>query len=115
MEVKMDKNIKIILSSYIDGETDDTDKIEKMIKEDKRVKEIYKDMLCSKIIKKLKYRSTPMPFDALVPQKRNIFQPIIITAIAVLIAFFILYPSIRNIKPIYEIIKNSNTYSEVLR
>jgi len=56
-----------------------------------------------------------MPFDALVPQKRNIFQPIIITAIAVLIAFFILYPSIRNIKPIYEIIKNSNTYSEVLR
>jgi len=115
MEVKMDKNIKIILSSYIDGETDDTDKIEKMIKEDKRVKEIYKDMYCSKIIKKLNYRSTPMPFDALVPKKRNIFQSVIITAIAALIAFFILYPSIRNIKPIYEMIKNSNTYAEVLR
>jgi len=111
----MDKSIKIILSSYIDGEIKDTEEIKKLINEDKKTRELYKDMFCSKIIKKLDYKSTSLPFEALIPKKRNIIQPIIITASAVLIAFIILYPSIRNIKPIYEIINNLNTYSEVLK
>lgn len=111
----MNKKIKIILSSYIDGEIKDTEKIKKLIDEDKKTMELYKDMLCSRIIKKLDYKSTSMPFEALVPKRRNIIQPIIITAGAVLIAFFILYPSIRNVKPIYETINDLNPYAEVLK
>lgn len=116
MEVKMNKRIKILLSSYIDGECKEPEKIKQMIMEDKEIREIYQGMIRSKEIKKLRYRKNPLPFESLFPERQFTFYPLIITAGAVFIAFLLLFPCIKHIKPMYPNLNNFNIYTlEVIR
>ena len=112
----MNKRIKILLSSYIDGEYKKPEKIKQMIKEDKNIRKIYQEMLRSKKIGEIDYKKMPLSFESLFSKKAFRFYPIIITAGAVFIAFLLLFPCVKHIKPIYPNLNKFNIYTlEVIR
>jgi len=111
----MNRRVKILLSSYIDGECINPEEVKKMIMEDKRIQKIYYEMLRSKEIRKLNYRKNTLSFECLFSERRFTFYPILISAGAIFIAFLFLFPGIRHIKPRYNL-NNINIYiTEVMK
>jgi len=93
----MNKKIKILLSSYIDGECKHPEIVEDMLKQNKEAKEIYTELLSSKKIKYLEYKECPVPFDKIVlVTKKEPIKRLLVTIGAVAIAILVLFPLIKN-------------------
>jgi len=93
----MNKKLEILLSSYIDGECEHPEIVEDMLKEDKKAKEIYTELLTSKKIKDLKYIECPLSFDKIIfGRKREPFKYLLVTLGAVAISILFLFPLIKS-------------------
>jgi len=93
----MNKKLEILLSSYIDGECEHPEIAENMLKEGKKAKEIYTELLTSRKIRNLEYQECPLPFDKInTSTKREPIKQLLVTIGAVAIAILVLFPLIKN-------------------
>jgi len=93
----MTRKLKISLSSYIDGECRNPERVEEILKKNKEAKEIYAELSTSKKVKELDYRECSIPFNEIfLDKKREFFKQVLVTAGAVAIAILFLFPMIKN-------------------
>ena len=96
MEVKMDRKLKIFLSSYIDGECGNPEIAEDILKQNEEAKDIYAELKASKNIKNLEYREYSIPFDRIIMStKREPIKRLLVTAGAVAISILFLLPLLK--------------------
>lgn len=110
----MNRKLKILISSYIDGECNHPDLVEDMLEQNKEAKKIYDELLLSKKIKDLEYHQCPVQFDKiLIDRKREPLKQLLVTAGAVAISILFLLPLI---KTSYQIQQFKNKiFTEVFR
>ena len=94
----MDKNLEILISSYIDGECSSPEIVEDILRKNKEAKEFYEDLLTSKNIGKLEYQKCLIPFEKIIKlyKRRETFKQILVTVGAAAMAFLFLFPMIKN-------------------
>ena len=97
MEAQMNRKLKILISSYMDGECERPEIVEDMLKEDKKAKQIYTELLTSKKIKNLEYEEYPLQFDQINTSiKKEPIKQLLVTAGVIIIAILCLLPLIKN-------------------
>ncbi len=93
----MNRKLKILISSYIDGECNHPDLVEDMLKQNKEAKKIYDELLLSKKIKDLEYLECPVQFDKiLIGGKREPLKQLLVTAGAIAISILFLFPLVKS-------------------
>lgn len=92
----MNKKLKKLILSYIDGECDNPEIVEDILKQNEEAKGIYAELEASKSIKKLEYREYSIPFDKIsLSTKREPIKRFLVTAGAVAISILFLLPLLK--------------------
>jgi hypothetical protein len=92
----MNKELKNIILSYLDGECSNPEIVEDILKQNEEAKDIYAELEVSKNIKKLEYQEYNVPFDKIIPSaKRQPIKRLLVTAGAVAISILFLLPLLK--------------------